>query len=48
MHKQFTRYLLPFLMNTNTSEDYLEQWACREDGWHPAAIATVTIFNHSH
>ena len=45
MHKQFTSYLLPFLMNTKTSEtSYLEQWACREDGWHTAAIATaVTI-----
>ena len=29
IHKQFTSYLLPFLMNTNTS--------CREDGWHTAA-----------
>ena len=38
-------YLLPFLMNTNTS-DYLERLACREDGWHAAAIATaVTIFD---
>ena len=26
MRKQFTSYLLPFLMN------YLERWACREDG----------------
>ena len=43
MHKQFTSYLLPFLMNTNTS-DYLERWACREDGWHTAAIATAVRF----
>ena len=42
-YKQFTNYLLPFLMNTNTSETI--ERACREDGWHPAAIATVvTLF----
>ena len=41
MHKQFTRYLLPFLINTNTSETtYVEQLACREDGWHTATIAS--------
>jgi hypothetical protein len=42
MRKQFSSYLLPFLMNTTllrllTGMDGL----VREDGWHTAAIATV-------
>jgi hypothetical protein len=43
MRKQFTSYLLPFLMNTTllTAMDLV-----RKDGWHTAAIATaVSIFD---